>query len=269
VPLQPHGSKPPLYLIHGWGGDVFGFVGLAQALAPDQPVYGIQAVGLDGKAPRHTSVDQMAAHYVTEICSFQPEGPYHLGGYSLGGLIAYSVASHLHSLGHRVQMLALFDSYPVGMVSWTNLPYLKERLFYHLSCFRKTQGLDRINYLRSNIVELLSRISQRQNPGLDAPPAVSDARSNDYMSGYDYYQTLTVAHRLHPYPGTASVFCCEDSDQGIGAWKHLAKGGVSYHCIPGTHYQIITSKYVAELANAVKGALEAGQEVPCNPEIGL
>ena len=76
VPLQPQGSKPPLFFVHGWGGDVFGFLELARHLPPDQPTYGIQAVGLDGKSERHITIEQMAAHYVGEIISFQPEGRF-------------------------------------------------------------------------------------------------------------------------------------------------------------------------------------------------
>ena len=98
VPLQPLGAKPPFFLVHGWGGDVFVFLGLAQHLAPDQPAYGLQAVGLDGSSPRHATVETMAAHYVQEIRSFQPEGPYYLGGYSMGGLVAFEMAQQLHRM---------------------------------------------------------------------------------------------------------------------------------------------------------------------------
>ena len=96
VPLQPHGAKPPLFFIHGQQGEVFGFLELSRLLGPDQPCYGIQAVGLDGKAARHTTFEDMAAHYVREIVSFQPDGPIHLAGYSLGGVLAFEVAQQLH-----------------------------------------------------------------------------------------------------------------------------------------------------------------------------
>ncbi|HMI17032.1 MAG TPA: amino acid adenylation domain-containing protein, partial [Bradyrhizobium sp.] len=119
VPLQPLGAKPPFFLAHGWGGDVFVFLGLAELLAPDQPAYGLQAVGLDGKSARHTTIENMAAHYVQEIRSFQPEGPYYLGGYSMGGLIAFEMAQQLHRLGQRVALLVLFDTMPICVIPWT------------------------------------------------------------------------------------------------------------------------------------------------------
>src|SRR4029077_21085847 len=92
VPLQPLGSKAPIFFVHGCRGDVYGFLGLAQLLAPDQPAYGLQAVGLDGTSARHITVEDMAAHYVKEVRSFQPEGPYFLGGHALGGVIAFEMA---------------------------------------------------------------------------------------------------------------------------------------------------------------------------------
>ncbi len=63
IPLQSKGSKSPLFCIHGWGGAVFGFIELAKHFAPDRPVYGLQAVGLEGEAPRHSTIEEMAAHY--------------------------------------------------------------------------------------------------------------------------------------------------------------------------------------------------------------
>src|SRR5205814_2240329 len=96
VPLQPLGSQPPLFSVHGVGGDVYGFLELAKLLPPGQPSYGIQAVGLDGKSARHVTVEDMAAHYVKEILSFQRDGPFYLAGYSMGGLIAFEMARQLH-----------------------------------------------------------------------------------------------------------------------------------------------------------------------------
>ena len=95
VTLQPSGEAPPLFVIHGGAGDVFVFLALAKALAPDRPVYGLQAIGLDGNLPRHTSVEQMAAAYAAEIRSLHPSGPYHLIGYSAGGWYAHAVAAAL------------------------------------------------------------------------------------------------------------------------------------------------------------------------------
>lgn len=102
VPIKPNGSKPPFYCVHGVGGNVVEFEDLSRHIDADQPLYGIQAQGLDGKSPRHKTVEEMAAHYVKEIQEFQPEGPYYLSGSSFGGIIALEVARELLQQGKKL-----------------------------------------------------------------------------------------------------------------------------------------------------------------------
>lgn len=111
VPINPKGTRPPFYAIHGMGGNIVEYSHIAKYLDPDQPFYGIQAQGLDGKKPILSRVDEIAATYIKEIREFQPEGPYYLGGSSFGGLVGYSMAQQLLKEGERVAVLALFDSY--------------------------------------------------------------------------------------------------------------------------------------------------------------
>ncbi|MGB6679645.1 MAG: amino acid adenylation domain-containing protein, partial [Terriglobales bacterium] len=111
VPLQPHGSHSPFFCIHGVGGNVVGFHELAQHMKPDYPLYGLQSQGLDGKHSCHTRIEDMAAHYLEEIHTIQAKGPYHLGGFSLGGLVAYEMACQLVARGEEVGLLVLFDTY--------------------------------------------------------------------------------------------------------------------------------------------------------------
>jgi acyl carrier protein len=110
VAVQPEGSKPPFFGVHGALANVLMFRGLAHHLGPDQPVYGLQAQGLDGKHEPHTRVEEMAAHYIAEIRTVQSEGPYYLGGVSFGGLVAFEMAQQLHARGERVALLALFNT---------------------------------------------------------------------------------------------------------------------------------------------------------------
>ena len=111
VPLQPTGSHSPFFCIHGVGGNVVGFHELAQHMKPDYPLYGLQSQGLDGKHSCHTRIEDMAAHYLEEIHTVQAKGPYHLGGFSLGGLVAYEMACQLVAGGEEVGLLVLFDTY--------------------------------------------------------------------------------------------------------------------------------------------------------------
>ena len=110
VPLRPGGSKPPLFCVHQHHGHIYWAQPLARHLGPDRPVYGLEAQGLDGRQPPRTRIEVMAAHYVQEIRSLQPEGPYHLSGYCFGGLVAFEMAQQLVAQGQVVALVALVES---------------------------------------------------------------------------------------------------------------------------------------------------------------
>jgi aspartate racemase len=117
VAIQAEGSRPPFFCVHGVGGNVVGFRDLARHMGPEQPFYALQPQGLDGQRPCLTSVPEMAERYLREIRRVQPEGPYRIGGYSFGGLVAYEMAQQLRAQEQEVSLLALFDTYPGKMES--------------------------------------------------------------------------------------------------------------------------------------------------------
>jgi thioesterase domain-containing protein/acyl carrier protein len=268
VPLQPLGTKPPLFLVHGWGGDVYVFLGLAQLLAPDQPVYGIQALGMDGKAARHTTVESMAEHYVQEIRSFQPAGPYFLGGYSLGGLIALEVAQQLQRRGHEVALLALFDSTPKGVLPWPvygriMASYLCSRGLFHLRRWWKMPNRERLDYRRGRWAALQFWLARnRSQPSALTVPPVKDSPPPRGTGLTDYYQAVGAAYQLRPYPGTADVFVSEESKlHWMAGWRHFVRGGVRVHRVPGKHSQILSPDYVTMLAKALTTALHSARPI--------
>ncbi len=109
IPMRRTGSRPPLYFVHPAAGVVFPYFELARQLGPEQPFYGVQALGLDGQtSPDHT-VEEMARHYIEAIRAHQPKGPYHIGAFSFGALVAYEMALQLEDLGEEVGVLALLD----------------------------------------------------------------------------------------------------------------------------------------------------------------
>jgi amino acid adenylation domain-containing protein/non-ribosomal peptide synthase protein (TIGR01720 family) len=111
VPIKPSGSKLPFYCVHAGGGNVVGFYDLAQQFAEDQPFYGLQAAGLvEGQEPL-SRIEDMAALYIEAIRKQQPEGPYLIGGYSSGGIIAFEMAQQLQRNGQEVGIVALLDSF--------------------------------------------------------------------------------------------------------------------------------------------------------------
>jgi amino acid adenylation domain-containing protein len=111
VPIKPQGSKAPLYIVHGIGLTVMIFHSLAEYMDEDQPVYGIQARGIDGDVTPPENIEEVAREYISEMLEQNPDGPFYLAGYSLGGIIAYEMARQLRALGKRVNMLVLMDTY--------------------------------------------------------------------------------------------------------------------------------------------------------------
>ncbi|WP_240468137.1 non-ribosomal peptide synthetase [Streptomyces dangxiongensis] len=112
LPLRTAGSRPPLFCVHGGLGFGIPFAALAEHLDPQQPVHALQARGLDGTGPLPGTVTEVAADYLTRIRAVQPHGPYHLLGWSYGGIVAHEIAVRLHAAGEEVAYLANLDAYP-------------------------------------------------------------------------------------------------------------------------------------------------------------
>ena len=111
VPIREHGSKPPLFLVHGLHGNVLEFLWIPAPYAGRPATVWRSGDGLDSGRAAFVSIPDMAENYIKEMRSVQPGGPYFLGGFSAGGLVAYEMARQLVEAGERVQFLALFDSY--------------------------------------------------------------------------------------------------------------------------------------------------------------
>src|SRR5579863_1246168 len=162
VPIQTSGSRPPFFCIHGAGGNVLIYRELAERLGPEQPFYGLQAVGLDASRPPLTSIEEMATAYAKEIRRKQPHGPYFLGGYCMGGTVAYEIARQLQAQGERVALLALFDT-----MEWSKIPppsvldksyHGAERLVFHAANFFRLDGAGKSQFLREKLEILRNRL---------------------------------------------------------------------------------------------------------------
>ena len=106
VPIQPHGSSTPFFWIHGDWSNAF----LSDYLGPDQPLFGLEHQSQDGKAAEYTRVETIAEHYLRQIRHVQAQGPYLLGGFSFGGVVAFEIAQRLKAQGQTVSLLVMLDS---------------------------------------------------------------------------------------------------------------------------------------------------------------
>lgn len=253
VPIQTNGDKPPLFCIHAKGGNVLFYRNLVQHLQPNQPVYGIQPQGLDGRQAPSTSVVEMASRYIQEIRKVQPQGPYFLGGFSFGGLVAYEMAQQLYAQGEKISLLAIFDT-PISIAGSNSPTNLRESKFLQLvkalSLQPKGQLTDVWEWIKWHSTEGRFRNFYRfylrhiKRSPLDLQ--LLDVMIANHQAGKSYVPLV--------YPGKLTFFRASQQDVDVeinheSAWKSLAGGGLESYEIPGSHHTIMHEPNVRFLAD--------------------
>jgi thioesterase domain-containing protein len=270
VAIQPGGFRPPLFCVHAHDGNVLFWRDLARYLGPDQPFYALQPQGLDGEQPPHSRIEEMAAHYINEIRTLQPEGPYFLGGHCLGGLIAFEMAQQLHAQGEKVGMLALFDSYAPPKEALPRRSLLYRYRHKAVRFFELTAGLHMGNLLVLESGERLSYIKEKLNKavyklymGLGSAWIPAARRRESIL-----HAGTQAARSYKPdvYPGKITLFRASQLGRGTShdpkmGWDRLAGGGLETHVIPGYHAHIILEPRVRVLAEKLTAALAHAQEL--------
>ena len=170
VPIQTGGSGPSVFFIHPVGGNVLAYRDLVRRLGPAIKCYGLQAVGLDGRTPPLTSIESMAERYIEEIQAQQPHGPYHLCGFSFGGLVAFEIARRLARQHAPVGLLAVLDTDFPDHASSPALNWLAASGSLGRTAYRQIQRARRHarNLRRLGPVAYLAAIA----PGSSPQPAV-------------------------------------------------------------------------------------------------
>jgi amino acid adenylation domain-containing protein/FkbH-like protein len=274
VPIQPQGSKAPLFLVHGAGGDVlWGYANLAAHLPGDQPVYGIKSRGQAGLEEWRT-VEEMATGYLREVRAFQPVGPYCLGGYCFGGNVAYEMARQLHAEGETVALLALLDSAPSNAgyetITWWRPSYayhFAKNLFYWSSDFSRLDGKTKFRFIARKARALGRKLIERlRGPVGDEKVDIEDVidpalfPENELNMWKIHLQALTQ-HVQMPYAGKATLF--RTRGQPIFSslaedfcWGKLVESGVELRPVPGSHESIFVEPNVQALARELSAALD-------------
>jgi surfactin family lipopeptide synthetase A len=243
VAIQPGGSKPPFFCVHGAGGAVIRFYDLARYLGSDQPVYGFQAQGLAGIDSFHRRVEDMAADYIDEMRGVQPEGPYFLGGYSFGGLVALEMAQQLITHGSMPSTVVLFDTFcPVSENG-----SLSERCSALLKVLRGGAAQTR------TISRVAKTVKRKVQVSL-APRSVKQVRRACLQAAVSYV--------LRVYPGRIILFRSHEKsltqlrDPHAG-WSAYAGQGLEIHEIVGDHDDILLEPQVRSVAEQLKACLDS------------
>jgi thioesterase domain-containing protein/acyl carrier protein len=271
VAIQPSGTRPPFFCVHGVGGNVLNYRALSRRLGDDQPFYGLQARGLDGTEPPLTRIGDMAALYLQAVRAVQPAGPYLLGGASFGGNVAVEMARRLAAAGDEVRLVALFDTYPTGFRRFAPADDgpaargLAARLRVHAHIV--AHGPGRADYLRKKARRVFRRTLYRawqaaftafRSLGRPLPPALRQVQHANYKALRDYAPP--------PYPGAVAFFSAsgeppEFRQEKQAGWAVLADT-VDVQEVPGDHITMMNEPHVGALAARLAACLDRAAREP-------
>ncbi|MBD2254358.1 amino acid adenylation domain-containing protein [Nostoc parmelioides FACHB-3921] len=268
VPIQPQGKQQPFFCIHPAGGHVLCYFKLSQYIGTDQPFYGLQAQGFYGDKEPLMRVEDMASVYVKTIREFQPKGPYRVGGWSFGGVVAYEVAQQLHRQGQEVSLLAILDSY-VPILLDKQKPIDDVYLVGVLSrVFGGMFGQD--NLVTSEEIEDLT-VEEKINYIIDKarkarifPLGVERQNNRRILDVLVGTLKATYSYVRQPYPGKVTVFRAREkhimAPDPTLVWVELfsvmAAQEINIIDVPGNHYSFVLEPHVQVLAKNLKDCLE-------------
>jgi amino acid adenylation domain-containing protein len=269
VLLQGGGNRRPFFCVHAAGGNVLEYHALAQLLGSDQPFYGFQAKGLDGNQAPHTSIKEMAAHYIREMREVQPEGPYLIGGRSSGGTVAFEMACQLAADGEQIDLLALLDAYPAGYFKLLpgsgsfaqRVVRYAKKIQTHGQNIGELKGLEKLSYLTGKLrfapAKAKHKIYRRafklyRKVGRRLPAVLINIEELNFAAVKDYVPQV--------YSGQATLFLASDDRTAAfdveEGWQGLVAGGLEKIHVSGNHLDIVKEPHVRTLAEKLRACLD-------------
>ncbi|MCA9419494.1 MAG: amino acid adenylation domain-containing protein [Nitrospira sp.] len=266
VCLQPQGTLPPFFYVHPVGGGISCYQELVRYLGKEYPIYALQAIDFIPTLGLSPSLEELAGYYIRSIQSLNPLGPYHLAGWSLGGVIAYEMARQLEAMGQHVEILILIDSFLPQQRSWsaTINPQSTLRQFW-----RNLSRGERIH-----LTEIFHETGTSQSGqdatlralwkyGLQHGVLPVGMQFSHIKQLWDVFESLRKAlDAYHPksYSGKLTLFQASAhrtkiNKQAQKDWESITQGGVEVYEIPGNHYSIFDTPHIAILASQVNTSL--------------
>lgn len=252
LPLRRTGFRPPLFCVHSAVPLAWCYAGFARQL-PDRPVYGLQALTLTGEPRSGATIDDLADGYVEEMLRVQPEGPYHLLGWSLGGQIAHAIAIRLRARGATVGTLAMLDSvvFP-GDMAPPPPPRMRD-LLTHLLGDEPEDGDELVDLTAAEAAAELASSAASFGTGLTAEQLTRLHRG--------YADGVRLSHGYHPgvfdgdllyFSATRGVTEMLDADM----WQPYVTGRLVEHPVDTTHAQFCNADVIAIIGPLLAAHLE-------------
>lgn len=268
VEMKPEGTRRPLFLMHSLTGDVLIYRDLVRRLAPEQPAWGLEALGGDGRQLPKLSIPDMASHYIAEVQTVQPHGPYYLAGLCYGGDVAHEMAHQLEAAGERVAFVGLIDANPLGLRPNVTT---RMRIGAHMAELRALPAAERADFLHAsgrNVVDRIRRLALWRakkalyiDRGRALPPSLADMMELNFAAAAGYVSPM--------YGGRVTLFRVHNPEEGAGPddlrlrWEGFAAGGLEIRDIVSQgagHISVLFEPHVAALAVELEAALQAAQE---------
>ncbi|MCC0804936.1 SDR family NAD(P)-dependent oxidoreductase [Methylobacterium sp. W2] len=252
-------TRAPIFCIHGGQGNVLNFEKLSRRLGRDQPFYGLQARGADGRLAPLESIEEMAASYIAAIREVDAHGPYRIAGYSGGGVIAYEVAQQLTRAGFSIALLVLFDT--LSATSAAQHHSTVERLWAV-----RRWSLGYTLGWPSRLIERRRRAAEFARERFDPNVPIPDMyRAQFIMNAY-----LVAQSRYTPEPYAGSMLLFRSTDAYVPyllagpdlGWGGLVRGGIDIHKIAATHETLFQEPAVDKLAGILRRRLDALMHYP-------
>jgi amino acid adenylation domain-containing protein len=255
IPLQPKGSKPPFFC-HGAS------LEMALPLGTDQPFYGLQPHGQDGREAPST-VEDMAADYIKEIRTIQPEGPYFLGGYSFGGIVAFEMAQQLQKQEQKVALLVLIDPaspsndlFPPNASLAVNTTSFSYETYQHLHNLARLGTREKLSYVLERVRWRLDRINRKIKMVVCNFYLGIGRRVPASLRMFYFFEVSRQTNRKYVpqiYPGRIIFLKAEKSSID---WSKLATEGLEIQELPGRHLELLRDLHAQTVGEKLRSCLE-------------
>jgi thioesterase domain-containing protein/acyl carrier protein len=268
VAVQVSGTLAPLFCVHGHYGEVLFYRPLARYLGNERPFYALQAVATNGR-PAHETIEDMAAHYVSEMRQAQSRGPYYIAGYCFGSLIAFEMAQRLILQGDEVAFLGLFMGYEPHDPFFARL---RTRIRRHLEQLREAGLIAKLADIRFNLhakfKAMIWRMMYKAGRNVLAPTA----RVFQNIPQMNLQAARAYLPRF--YPGKMTVFLSGDVRPGFVLDPKIDLHGlnaekIELKIVPGDQHTMMHDPHVRMLAVQLDGCLRADPRKGNNQSPGI
>ena len=265
VPIQPNGSRIPLFCVHAVGGDVIFYEQLARALGPDQPFHAFQSPLVTRVDIRETSIEELASTYVRDMRAFFPKDPYLIGGASYGGIVAFEMAKQLYAQGAEPALLVLFDSAIPGSEQRVNV---KDQFSNFWAGLRK-QGaaylMKRTAVKRKYWGENISRWARLVSCASYRLVGRSLPVSLHYFQIEEAHKEALTRYVFQPYAGKITLMRAVNRgpeilgkrEESTLGWGPLGGGGLEIHDLDTGHMSMLFEPYVGTFVEQLKPLLRS------------